>query len=53
MPFGDAAAFAGAVQTLGRDAARRKTMGAAAAASVEPYALDRVLPEVLPYFTKH
>ena len=48
-----AAAFAGAVQTLGRDAALRKTMGAAAAASVEPYALDRVLPVVLPYFTKH
>ena len=53
VPFGDAAAFAGAVQTLGRDAALRKTMGAAAAASVETYALDRVLPEVLPYFTKH
>ena len=53
VPFGDAAAFAGAVQTLGRDAALRKTMGAAAAASVEPYALDRVLPVVLPYFTKH
>ena len=53
VPFGDAAAFAGAVQTLGHDAALRAHMGAAARESVEKYALDRVLPEVLPYFTEH
>lgn len=53
VPFGDAAAFAEAVQTLGRDAALRARMGAAANESTEKYALDRVLPEVLPHFTRH
>ena len=53
VPFGDAAAFAEAVQTLGRDAALRARMGAAANKSTEKYALDRVLPEVLPHFTRH
>lgn len=53
VPFGDAAAFAGAVQTLGRDAALRAQMGAAAKESTGKYALGRVLPEVLPFFTKY
>ena len=53
VPFGDAAAFAETVQTLGRDAALRARMGAAANESTEKYALDRVLPEVLPHFTRH
>ena len=53
VPFGDAAAFAEAVQTLGRDAALRARMGAAANESTEKYALDRVLPEGLPHFTRH
>ena len=53
VPFGDAAAFAEAVQTLGRDAALRGKMGAAAKENTEKYALDRVLPEVLAYFTQH
>lgn len=53
VPFGGAAAFAEAVQTLGRDAALRARMGAAANESTEKYALGRVLPEVLPHFTRH
>lgn len=53
VPFGDAAAFAEAVQTLGRDAALRGKMGAAAKENTEKYALDRVLSEVLAYFTQH
>ena len=52
VPFGDAQRFADAVRTLSEDAALRAQMGAAAADSVEQYALDRVLPEVLPYFTE-
>ena len=36
-----------------RDAALRARMGAAANESTEKYALDRVLPEVLPHFTRH
>lgn len=53
VPFGDAAAFAGAVQALGEDAALRAQMGAAAKESTGKYALGRVLPEVLPLFTKY
>lgn len=53
VPFGDAAAFAEAVQTLGGSAALRAQMGAAAREGTEKYSLDRVLPEVLPYFTEH
>ena len=34
-------------------AALRARMGAAANESTEKYALDRVLPEVLPHFTRH
>ena len=52
VPFGDAAAFALAVCSLGEDAARRRAMGAAAAASTEEYALERVLPDVLALFTE-
>lgn len=52
VPFGDTAAFAEAVQTLGRDAALRARMGAAANESTEKYALGRVLPEVLAHFTE-
>lgn len=52
VPFGDAPRFADAVRTLGEDAALRAQMGAAAAASVEQYALDRVLPEVLKHFIR-
>lgn len=52
VPFGDAAAFADAVRTLGEDTALRAQMGAAAKENTEKYALGRVLPEVLPYFTK-
>ena len=53
VPFGDASAFAEAVQTLGGSAALRAQMGAAAREGTEKYSLDRVLPEVLPHFTKH
>ena len=52
VPFGDAAAFAEAVQTLGRDAALRTRMGTAAKENTEKYALGRVLPEVLAHFTE-
>lgn len=53
VPFGDAAAFAGAVRALGEDAVQREKMGAAARESTEKYALAHVLPQVLPYFTRH
>ena len=52
VSFGDAPGFALAVRSLGEDAALRRAMGAAAANSVEKYALDRVLPDVLAHFTR-
>ena len=51
-PFGDAAALAKAVEALGSDAALRHRMGAQGARRVGQYALERVLPQVLPRFLR-
>lgn len=47
FPYGDEAAFAGAVEQLLADPAGTSAMGRAAARAAEPYALSHVLPQVM------
>lgn len=46
-PFGDAEAFAGCIRELAADLARTRALGEKAAASVRPYDVVSVLPQVL------
>lgn len=47
FPYGDEAAFAGAVEQLLAEPDRTAVMGRAAVQAAEPYALSRVLPQVM------
>lgn len=47
FPYGDEAAFAGAVEQLLAEPDRTAAMGRAAAQAAEPYELSRVLPQVM------
>ena len=53
VPFGDAEPFAAAVRTLGEDPALREKAGQTAQARTARYALEKALPQVLGYFTRH
>ena len=47
FPYGDEAAFAGAIEELLAEPDRTAAMGRAAAQAAEPYELSRVLPQVM------